>query len=201
MKLYYSPTSPYARKCLVLTIEKRLDNQVELVNLSPWDNPNRLLQVNPLCKVPALELDDGSALCDSPLILEYLDSLGSGPRLIPREGPKRWETLRRAALADGILDAALTVVWEFNKRPEEARHQPWIDRQLQAIDRALERFEVEVASWTLDRVYAGDISVGCACGYLLFRLPKISWQTKYMRLSAWFQEFNARPSMQQTEPS
>ena len=201
MKLYYSPTSPYARKCLVLAIEKNLVNLVEFVKLSPWDNPNHLLEVNPLCKVPALELDNGSALCDSPLILEYLDSLGSRPQLIPREGPKRWETLQRAALADGILDASLTVVWEFKKRPEKARHQPWIDRQLQAINRTLDRFEVEVSTWPLDRVDAGDISVGCACAYLVFRLPELSWETKYTHLSAWFQEFGMRPSMLQTDPS
>ena len=81
MKLYYSPTSPYARKCLVLAIEKSLVNQVELVNLSPWDNLNNLLQVNPLCKVPALELDDGSALCDSPLILGIVTLIGFTAKL------------------------------------------------------------------------------------------------------------------------
>lgn len=200
MKLYFSPTSPYARKCLVLAIEKNLASQVEFVNLSPWDNPDNLLRANPLCKVPALELDDGSALCDSPLILEYLDSLGNGPRLIPQEGPGRWETLQRAALADGILDAALTVVWEFNKRPEKTRHQPWVDRRLQAIDRTLDHFETEVATWPVGRIDAGDISVGCAYGYLFFRLADLSRPTQRPQLSRWFQELSARPSMRQTEP-
>ena len=118
VQLYYSATSPYVRKVRIVAIEKGLDGAIELVEAMPWPDPSLISTQNPLGKVPALVLDDGSALYDSPVICEYLDTLGEGSRLLPQAGPARWRSLRIQALADGIMDAAVSIVLE-RRRPAE----------------------------------------------------------------------------------
>src|SRR5689334_21871621 len=109
MKLFYSINSPYARKCRVVTLEKGLANKVEFVKVDPWDNPPELLAVNPLGRIPALIAENGMALCESPVICEYLDTLSAKPKLIPVNVEERMQVLGLAALADGIMDDA--VAW------------------------------------------------------------------------------------------
>ena len=103
MKLAYSPNSPYVRKCVVLAIQRGIDKQMELWTVGTTDPA--LVTINPLSKVPTLVLDDGTALYDSPVICEYLDSVGDGPKMFQPAGPARWKALRQEALGDGILDA------------------------------------------------------------------------------------------------
>jgi glutathione S-transferase len=118
MQLYYSATSPYVRKVRVVAIEKGLDGDIELIEAMPWPDPSLIATQNPLGKVPALVLDDGTALYDSPVICEYLDTLGEGNRLLPPVGPARWRSLRIQALADGIMDAAVSIVLERRRSAE-----------------------------------------------------------------------------------
>ena len=124
MKLFYSPTSPYARKCRALAIEKGIEGRLEIITASPMSNPPALQAANPLGKVPALLLDNGQCIVDSPVICAYLDSLTDAPRLIPADPAARIDALTREALADGIMDAAFAIVME-RKRPDQQRSPEW----------------------------------------------------------------------------
>ena len=108
MKLHYSSASPYVRKVMAVAIARGLDGRIEKIATNPHVSPPELLADNPLSKVPALVTDDGLALFDSPVICEYLDSLGDAPALFPPAGRARWVALRLQAIGDGILDAAVS---------------------------------------------------------------------------------------------
>ena len=134
MKLAFSAASPYVRKVTACAIKRGINDKVERMKIGTTDPA--LLPLNPLSKVPTLVLDDGTSLYDSPVICEYLDALGEGPRLLPAEGEARWQALRLQALADGVLDAAFSVVMEL-RRPESERSADWIGRWRTAISRAV----------------------------------------------------------------
>src|SRR4051794_5609106 len=153
-KLYYAATSPYARKVCVLIIEKGHESKVEAVVCAPFDRPADLLAHHPLSMVPTLVTDDNQVLFDSPVIAEYLDGVAA-PRLIPPEGRSRWDALRRQALADGIIEAGVSM---------QGEHPPhWIRRKTEVIVRALDAFEAEIgdfgATLTIDHN-----ALGCALG-------------------------------------
>lgn len=197
MQLIYAKPSPYSRKARVTVLEKGLAGRVEEVVVSPMEDPAVLLEANPLGKVPALRLDDGRSLYDSWVICEYLDSLAPTPRLIP-DGPARFDVLRRAALADGVLDAAVTARMEL-LRPEDKRWTPWTDRQRRAIGRGLAVMEQDVAALGAELTLA-HIEFAVALEYLDFRLPDVVWRDTHPALAAWLAEFSQRPSMQATRP-
>ena len=197
MKLRYSPTSPYVRKVAVTIHELGLDDKVERVMTAPWDAATDLGRTNPLGKVPALIADDGTVLYDSPVICEYLDSL-VGSRLVPPGGPDRWTALRRQALADGLIDAAVSCVLE-GRRPAERRSTEWVTRQRAAIARSLDALEAEAADLAND-LTIGHVAIACALGYLDFRLVGDDWRMGRPKLAAWFDGFAKRPSMTTTVP-
>jgi len=199
MKLRYSPTSPYVRKVSVTAIELGLAERIERVPTDTQDRNSGIAEHNPLGKVPALILDDGGLLYDSPVICEYLDSLHDGPRLFPAEGPERWTALRRQALGDGILDAAILRMIETRRRPEDLRWQRWIAHQTAKITRALDQFEADAADLEGPPTI-GQITAGCALGYLNFRFPELDWRTGRTKLAAWYENFAQRPSMRETAP-
>jgi len=157
-----------------------------------------LVALNPLSKVPCLVLEDGSALYDSPFICEYLDQL-SAPGLVPASGPARWLTLGRQALADGILDAGVSIRLE-SQRTETERSAAWITRQTEVIDRTLNSFEDAIASFG-ESITMAHIALGCALGWLDFRLPNHDWRKQRPQLSHWFSQISARPSMIATKPA
>ncbi|MEZ5591756.1 MAG: glutathione S-transferase N-terminal domain-containing protein [Gammaproteobacteria bacterium] len=201
MKLYYSATSPYVRKVMALAIETGQRDALHLIEttLSPV-NPNAALNAdNPIGKVPALVLDDGSALYDSPVICEYLDTLHTGPRWFP-DGPERWDALRRQALADGILDAAVISRYEAALRPEALRWDDWLSGQQQKIIRALDQLEQTCRQWG-ERLDIGTLTIACALGYLDFRFADMDWRSARPQLSAWFAGFSQRPSIASTVPT
>ena len=199
MKLLFSPTSPYVRKVSVTAHEKGLKDRIEVVAANSMGDDPTLLAVNPLSKVPALILDDGSALFDSPLLCEYLDSLGDGPKLIPESGEARWAVLRRQATTDGLLDAAFGYVME-NRRPEAERSAMWQERWLNAINRSLDMLEGDIGNFG-DALTLAHISLGCSLGYLDLRYKGIvDWRDAHPGLAAWYRDFSQRPSMQETQP-
>jgi glutathione S-transferase len=200
MKLYYSATSPYVRKCLVSAHELGLREQIELLPAAPHPvNRDRALVVcNPLGKVPTLVTEDGTVLYDSRVICEYLNALGDG-HLIPKLPAARWSNYRDEALADGILDAAVLVRYETFARPESLRWKDWIDGQLDKVTCSLA--EIEGRAGTLDqRIDLGTIATGCALGYLDFRFAALGWKHIYPKTAAWFERFAARESMLATRP-
>ena len=202
MKLYHSPASPFVRKALVAAHEIGLADGIEIVPMAmtPVASVPELDEENPLGKIPALVLDDGSALYDSPVICEYLDTRHDGPRLFPADGPARWTALRRQALADGLLDAAILCRYETFLRPEERRWTNWIDGQRGKFRRALDALEGEADAFG-DTVDIGTISAACAADYLDFRSLDDGWRDTRPRLAAWLERFAARPSMQATLPT
>lgn len=197
MKLHYSPRSPFVRKVLVCAHEKGLDSRIELIETDPWASPDALTSDNPLSKVPALTLDDGSVIFDSPVICEYLDTLAPAPVLFP-QGPARWEALVGQALADGICDAAVLRRMEM-MRPADQQSPDWFDRQARAVERALDRLE-QVAPGIGERLDIGTIAIGCALGYLDFRWSHEDWRGSRPALAGWYKGFAARESMKGTVP-
>ncbi len=201
MKLRYSPTSPYVRKVVVTAIEAGLDERIERIETDVWNPETDIAEDNPLGKVPALVTDEGRVLCDSPTICDYLDSLHEGPRLIPAEGPARWQVLNLHALANGVMDAAVARVIEHRARPEHLRFDGWLERQKLKIDRALDSLDRQAAEGALDgTVNLGTITVGCALGYLDLRFSEDAWREGRPALEAWYEAFSQRPSMQATVP-
>jgi glutathione S-transferase len=199
MKLRYSPTSPYVRKVLVVAYEAGLEGRIERVATNLADPASGLTADNPLGKIPALITDGGEVLYDSPVICEYLDSLHDGRRLFPAAGGGRWKALRRQALADGILDAGVLRMMEM-RRPENERSAAWMVRQKGVVVRGLDALEEEAADLDAEPVTIGHIAIGCALGWLDFRLPDDEWRDGRQRLARWYQGFAERRSMLETVP-
>jgi len=201
MRLLSSPTSPYARKVRMVLIETGLSDAVTLAPGAPMGSAAEaaaVRSVNPLGKIPALVLDSGEALYDSPVICEYLDQLGTGLRLLPAEGAGRWTALRRQALGDGIADAAFNLVME-HRRPAEQRSAEWLGRWTEAVHNAAAALEDELEAGAF-AVDLGAVALAAALGYLDFRLPQIDWRAGRPRLSAWFADFSQRASFAETAP-
>jgi len=198
MKLRYSPTSPYVRKVTITALETGLDSRIERIPTNPWDPATDLAGDNPIGKVPALITDGGEVLYDSPVICEYLDGLHDGFPLIPPSGGARWTALRRQALADGVLDASVLIFLETSRRPETLRWDAWVERQTAVVGRALDVLEDEVDSF--GHISIGLIAIGCALGYLDFRLGTMDWRSSRPRLAEWFGLVSERQSMRETVP-
>ena len=200
MKLHYNPASPYVRKVLVAARELGLVDRIETVPavLSPVAPSAAVNAANPVGKIPALVLEDGTALFDSRVIVEFLDALG-GNRLIPPAGPARWVALRRAAEADGMLDALILVRYERMLRPPEKQFDAWVDGQMAKALRTLDALEAEAGE--LGESGLAEIGVGCALGYLDFRFGDLGWRDSHPGLARFHARFAARPSMQATQPS
>lgn len=196
MKLYFTNASPYARKIRVLLLEKQAGDRVIVEAIDPWSDPAVLQQAVPSGKVPALINDEGWGIGESWAIADYLDEVLPGPRLLPEKGPERWQALRRAAIAQGILDAAFTKVVE-GRRPDGERSPSWLARQQAALDRAIAHLATEPVPAQFDM---GALSLACALDYLHFRLPELAWAERAPAWGAWFDGVNQRPSMRATDP-
>lgn len=201
MKLYYSPTSPYARKVMVLLHEtdQLEDVTVTVASGSPVDPGTAPIVLNPLGKIPALERADGPALYDSRVICQYLDARAES-RLYP-EGNRRWDTLTLEATADGILDAALLMVYESRVRPEDKYFAPWVEGQWSKIERAIASLNARWISHLSGPLDMGQIAVACALGYVDFRHDARNWRKGNEALSDWYEAFSQRPSMTATVPT
>lgn len=201
-RLYVSLTSPYARKARVLVRELDLGKSVEEVVVDPWTN-EELRKVNPLCKVPTLLLDDGSALFDSPLVCDYLNDLGGG-KFVPgtsvlRGSNGRWRALGLEAVGDGVLDAAVRTVLE-GRAPEQYRNPQVLERQRLAILAALDLMERAAKSGFAETPTIGEITIAVALAYLDFRNVCADWREGRPSLAAFAERFARYPSMIATAP-
>ena len=177
MKLFGSPGSPFARKVRIVLAEKQIPHEYVVARGSAPGSP--VPQFNPLGKVPTLVLDDGRALYDSPVIIEYLDALGSGPRLIPEAPAERLEVLRWQALGDGIAEATVNIHHERREPAEKQKDAAWVQRQRDKIDRGLAVMEKGLGQNQFchgGRLTLADIAAGYALGYLDFAVPDIEWR-------------------------
>ncbi len=201
LRLVGSLTSPYVRKVRIVMAEKRIECQLELEDV--WSPDSKIQQANPLGKVPCLIREDGGAVFDSRVIVEYLDTMTPVAKLIPSTGRERVEVRTWEALADGVLDAAIAVRLEQTQRPPEQQSQKWIDRQMGKVDAALEAMAhgLEGRNWCHNNAYSlADIAVGCALGYLDFRFPQIDWHSRHPSLDKLHNRLAARQSFIDTAP-
>jgi glutathione S-transferase len=198
MKILFSPTSPYVRKCLVAAHELGLGDQVQLLpsNAHPVQRDQEIIRSNPLGKVPTFFTDDGQVLYDSRVICEYLDDLAGGA-LFPASGAKRWETLTLQSLGDGVLDAALLARYEDVARPEPLRWPEWRAGQLDKAETSLAHLNAR-PTLLEGRVDIGAIAVGCALWYLDLRFPEFEWRIRFPEVARWAEAFGRRPSMTTT---
>ncbi|WP_348674847.1 glutathione S-transferase N-terminal domain-containing protein [uncultured Abyssibacter sp.] len=199
MQLLCTLTSPFARKVRMFALEKGVADRVELRLSNPLDDPEDLLRVNPLAKIPALLLDDGTPLYDSRVICEYLDSLADAPVMIPSSGDLRWAVMRRQALADGLMDAAVSVVFE-HRRPPTEQSPHWLDRWDGKIRRAVATLDAEHARQPLELGRLDGIAAAAALAYLDFRLPELDWHDASPGLAAWWLETARCPCVVDTAP-
>lgn len=198
MRLYCSKTSPYSRKVRVAAEELGLSDLIEEIIVDPFNPTTEFLAANPLSRIPTLVTEKGEALPDSGLIIEYLETRGRGLASLPR-GTKRWATLRRDIVAEGIMDAAVAIVFE-KRRPESIVYTVFLDRQAAAIRRSVEMLNLEVSGLSTETPGRVEISTGVALAYLDFRLPYVDWRQGHEALAAWYAHFAQRPSMLKTAP-
>lgn len=200
MKLYGSGTSPYVRKVAVLLRELALLDRVEVVEATggPTAPGSLPLAQNPLGKIPTLERPDGPTLYDSRVICRYLDDLADG-RLYP-SGPRLWDSLTLEATGDGMLDAAVLMVYETRASAEGERSEAWVAAQWAKIARSLDALESRWMAHLAGRLDIGHIAVGCALGYLDFRHGDRDWRAGRPALAGWAARFAERPSMLATRP-
>lgn len=199
MKLFYSPSSPFVRKVMVVAHEVGLADTIEKIPASahPVNRDAALVAKNPLGKVPSAILEDGSVIYDSRVIAEYLDTKAGG-RLFPKDGAARWRALAQQALGDGMLDAGVLIRYERTARPAEIQWDTWDEKQRQKMLGGLDVIEGMVPQ--LQQLTIGSIAIGCALGYLDFRFNDINWRVRCPEAARWYADFSARPSMQATKP-
>jgi glutathione S-transferase len=191
MKLYSHPASPFVRKCRVVASE--LNIALDLAETTARDDEG-LRHINPLKKIPALVLDDGMVLYDSRVICEYLNTVGKG--MFFPDGAARWTALRRQALADGVMDAAVANRYEVIQ-PREIQNADFMARYMTTIRAGLAALEREMLA---PEPAIGEIAIGCMLGYLDFRYADLAWRASHPRLARWFATLSNRPAMAATAP-
>ena len=204
MILRSSPASPFVRKVRIAISLLGFDNKISVEPADTNNTSDALRRQNPLGKIPVLIAEDGAAYYDSRVILEFLDELAGGGRIVPREARARLAALRLQALSDGILDASILAVYEARWRASEHHEQKWLDHQAGKVTRALAVLEsnppaLDAASAGLPNV--GQIALACALGYRDFRFGA-GWRADHPRVVGWLDDFAARvPAFAATKPS
>lgn len=201
MKLLGSVASPYARKVRIVMSEKRVECVFEVD--APWSATSKVPEHNPLGKIPVLITENGSAIYDSRVIVEYLDNLTPLNRLIPEPNRQRIDVKRWEALADGLCDALVAIHLE-KARPQQQQSAEWIVRQEKKIDASLKAIAADLGdkTWCSGEQYnLSDISVGCALGYLDLRFSHIDWRNQYPNIAKLAEKLALRPSFKETESS
>lgn len=198
MILRSSPASPFVRKVRIAASVLGLADKIDVRPVNLDDAGDSIRAQNPLGKIPALILDDGSTYYDSRVILEYLDHLAGGGRIVPREPKARFEALRLQALCDGMLDACILLVYEGRYRPADKHVQSWIDRQADKVARGLKA--LEAAPPQLDPLPdVGQIALACLLGYRDLRFGG-TWRKDHPRLLAWHDKFSGQvPAFAETK--
>jgi glutathione S-transferase len=200
MKLYHNRTSPFVRKVMIVLLESGQADAVTLIPSTgtPIDPASLPVTQNPLGKVPALERDDGPTLYDSRVICRYLDDRGNAG-LYPQP-PALWDSLTLEATADGMMEAAILMVYESRIRPEDKRLPDWVEAQWAKIDRSLDVLNARWLSHLKGRLDIGQIAVACALSYLDLRHEGRNWRRGRDGLADWHAGFAGRDSMVATRP-
>lgn len=166
----------------------------------PIHRDTRIAIHNPLAKVPTLITDDGNTLFDSRVICEYLATRAENYTLFPAAGHARWHALQQQAMADGLLDAALLARYEKTARPAEMQWPQWVEGCLTKIQSCLTSIEALAPQLATSEPSIGEVTIGCALGYLDFRFPELAWRIQHPQAAQWFAQFDALPAMRATRP-
>ena len=201
LKLFYSDRSPYVRKVMVTLHEVNLFENVEIVGVrtNPLGVVEDLVDVSPLGKIPTLVLPDGATIFDSRVICSYLNSIGKSDLYLAKENLK-WSIKTAEANFDGILDAALLMVYEHRYRQDIYQSAEWLENLWKKIERTLDFYNNSSSKILSGSLNMGQISLGCALGYLDYRHNNRNWRAKNQNLRDWFAEFSERLSMRNTIP-
>ena len=199
MILRSAPASPFGRKVKIAAKLLGLFDRLTVETANTLDPEDPIRSQNPLGKIPALVLNDGMVLYDSRVIVEYLDHVAGGGKMIPTDVTDRFEALRLQSLADGLMDAAILQIYEIRFREEDRREPKWVAHQAGKVERALAALEAKPPH--LGPVpHIGTITMACALGYLDFRFEG-AWRASHPRLVAWLADFAARvPAFGETMP-
>lgn len=202
MQLLYAPTSPFVRKVMVCAHLTGQADRIEWLDSAahPIRRDARIARHNPLAKVPTLILESGQSLFDSRTICEYLAAAGQATNLFPKEGEDRWRALSQQSLGDGLLDAALLARYETLARPEAFQWQEWRSGQLVKVTACLEVIESQASTLRIDAPTIGEVTIGCALGYLDFRFPELKWRDSRPQAARWYEAFQSLPAMSATIP-
>lgn len=201
MKLIGSLASPYVRKVRIVMAEKRLDYEFVLEDV--WSPDTTISLSNPLGKVPCLVMEDGGAMFDSRVIVEYLDTMSPVGKLIPSAGRERASIKCWEALADGVLDAGILIRLERTQRPAERQSDAWVARQLDKVSQGLKAMAHGLGDHPFcagKQFTLADIAVGSALGWIAFRFPEIAWRDDHPNLARLFEKLSDRPSFRDTIP-
>jgi len=200
MILRSTPASPFGRKAHIAASVLGLEPEITIEGVDLNDPADSIRRQNPLGKIPALLVEDGNVYFDSRVILEYLDHRAGGGRIVPADPAARFEALRLQALADGITDASILIVYEARYRPAEKHEAKWLDRQAGKVARGLAALEAAPPAVSAMPT-VGDIALACALGYRDFRFDG-TWRADHPRLVAWLDGFAARvPAFAATRPA
>jgi glutathione S-transferase len=201
MKLIGSLASPYVRKVRVVLAEKKLDYEFELEDV--WAANTTIDKLNPLGKVPSLIMEDGNVMIDSRVMVEYLDTLTPVCKLLPPNGRDRADIKCWEALADGMLDAAVSVRLERLMRPVEKQSEEWMARQMRKVQLGLVSLSEKLGEQPYcagNHYTLADVAVGCTLGWLSFRFPDIGWRDQYANLARLYDKLSERQSFKDTAP-
>jgi glutathione S-transferase len=201
MKLSFSPASPFARKVRIAAIELGLIDKIEFMpaTVAPGRPNDEYSKITPLKKLPVLILDDGDVILDSYVIIEYLDELAGGGKLIPASGAKRWKVKSDHSLLQGMLDSMLLCRYERMVRPKELHWQAWSDDHWHRAWSGMKHFEdhPEMLSGPFD---ISQIGLVCVLGYADFRFADCGWRKAYPKLDVFYQKMLERPSVKISVP-
>src|ERR1700712_5109588 len=203
MKLTYSPSSPFARKVRITAIELGLIDKIEFVSAKvvPGEpNDQYIHDVSPVKKLPALVLDDGTVIVDSYVIVEYLDDLAGGGKLIPASGAARWKAKSDHSLLQGMLDSMLLCRYEAMVRPQELRWQAWTDDHWNRAWKGMAHFEKQPEMLARPQLDIAQIGLVCVLGYADFRFADCGWRKAYPKLDAFHEKMLTRPSVKLSVP-
>ncbi|MCU7834406.1 MAG: glutathione S-transferase N-terminal domain-containing protein [gamma proteobacterium symbiont of Taylorina sp.] len=198
MKLYYSNTSPYSRKVRMMIHIMHLETQIENILINPFTETEKIRKINPLGKVPVLELDNGEILYDSQVICQYIENMTSDLPQKKHNDWKHWENLRWEALADGLTDATYNLVME-RRRPDNEKSNSSIKQWTEEITNTLDEFERKINDISCVFLLA-HLSIASALGYLEFRTPDLSIKAKHPKTFLWYLDFKKHDFMKMTHP-
>ncbi len=199
MKLFYSGNSPYARRPRLAVVEFGLEDKVEVIDVSPLNDPKNILHnYGPGAKVPALETDTGAFVCETLLILQILDE-ASGGKFYPSDPVARGKAMQIEGIASLLMDSLFERSHENRRDPAE-KSAAVIEKEAGRAARCYDALEAAVDELS-GPLHMGILSAAASLGYADGRHPGDNWRTGRPKLAAWYEDFIKRPALANSMPN